>query len=50
MASCSVCSDCCLVYKGSTLEVCSSGFVSGEVSDVVKGRLSDGSECSSKKL
>ena len=50
MSSCSDCSECCLVYKSSTLEVCSSGVVSGEVSDVVKGRLSDVSECSTKKL
>ena len=39
----------CLIHKRSTFEVCSSGVVSGEVSDVVKG-LSDVSECSTKKL
>ena len=49
-SSCSDCSESCLVYKRSTLEVCSSGVISGEVLDVVKGRLSDVSECSTKKL
>ena len=49
-SSCSDCSECCPVYKSSTLELCSSGVVSGELSDVVKGPLSNVSESSTKKL
>ena len=38
------------MYKSSTFEVCASGVVLKEVSDVVKGRLSDVSEFPIKKL
>ena len=49
-SSCSDCTECYLVYKSSTLDVFASGVVSGEISDVIKCRLSGVSECSTKKV